>query len=180
MIGEFFRPNDFVAIQSSPINRIFISPRRFYLHRNSAAAHCLPRTATIFPRGGKGRGNFEKPSSSRHNISSNGSANFRIKRKKNLDWKSHFTPLPPSLSKRFDDPPRRADDTRGIKKRRDYPRAGTRRLIRARACVGEEPWGCTAVEINRGWPELSSNLISARHRWPTTESRAASVRWREG
>lgn len=49
-----------------------------------------------------------------------------------------------------------------------------------RPCVGEEPWGCTAVEINRGWPELSSNLISARHRWPTTESCAASVRWREG
>lgn len=134
MIGEFFRPNDFVAIQSSPINRIFISPRRFYLHRNSAAAHCLPRTATIFPRGGKGRGNFEKPSSSRHNISSNAARQtFALKEKKNLDWKSHFTPLPPSLSKRFDDPPRRADDTRGIKKRRDYPRAGTRRLIRARA-----------------------------------------------
>lgn len=174
-LDRIFRPNDFLP-NRCPINRIFISPRRFYLHRNSAAAHCLPRTATIFPRGGKGRGNFEKPSSSRHNISSN----FRIKRKKKISIGNPISPpLPPSLSKRFD-LPRRADDTRGIKKRRDYPRAGTRRLIRARACVGEEPWGCTAVEINRGWPELSSNLISARHRWPTTESRAASVRWREG
>lgn len=105
---------------------------------------------------------------------------FALKEKKTSIGNPISPPLPPSLSKRFDDPPRRADDTRGIKKRRDYPRAGTRRLIRARACVGEEPWGCTAVEINRGWPELSSNLISARHRWPTTESRAASVRWREG
>lgn len=179
MIGEFFLPNDFVAIQSSPINRIFISPRRFYLHRNSAAAHCLPRTATIFPRGGKGRGNFEKPSSSRHNISSNGSANFRIKRKKNLDWKSHFTPSSSLFIKAI----RRSSAARGRHARHKKAARLSARghaPFNPRPCVGEEPWGCTAVEINRGWPELSSNLISARHRWPTTESRAASVRWREG
>lgn len=58
---------------------------------------------------------------------------FALKEKKTSIGNPISPPLPPSLSKRFDDPPRRADDTRGIKKRRDYPRAGTRRLIRARA-----------------------------------------------